>query len=81
MKMKRSLQVVYENGMFRPLEPVPFVERQRLIASISDEEIGNSLDAVLSAEQRWLQERGNQFANQWVALDGSRLVSHGTDAK
>jgi Family of unknown function (DUF5678) len=54
---------------------------QRLMVSISDDEIGDAADPAHSAEQRWLHERGNQFNGEWVALDGDRLVSHGTDAK
>ena len=53
---RRTLQVVYENGI-------------------------DSAEPTLSAEQRWLQEQGNRFTNEWVALDGGRLVSHGTDPK
>ena len=67
--------------MFRPLEPVPFAERQRLIVSISDEESSHAADPALSDGQRWLRERGDQFPDQWVALDGDRLVRHGTDAR
>lgn len=80
-KMKYTLQVIYENGTFRPLEPVPFFERQRLNVSISDEETADAGGPAPSIEQRWLQERGNQFADEWIALDGDRLVSHGPDAK
>ncbi len=32
-------------------------------------------------EQQWLREHGPEFAGQWVALDGSRLLSHGRDAR
>ena len=80
-EMKRTLQVIYENGTFRPLEPVPFFERQRLEVNVSDVETAGAGDPAPGIEQRWLQERGNQFVNEWVALDGDRLVSHGSDAK
>lgn len=30
--------------------------------------------------QRWLKEHAHEYAGQWVALDGERLIAHGTDA-
>ena len=33
-----------------------------------------------SREMRWLKEHRSEYAGQWVALDGDRLLSHGTDA-
>jgi hypothetical protein len=34
-----------------------------------------------SRENEWLREHGNQYAGQWVALDGARLLSHGSRLK
>ena len=34
-----------------------------------------------SRELRWLAEHRDEFAGQWVALDGDRLLSHGTNAQ
>jgi hypothetical protein len=34
-----------------------------------------------SREQKWLIEHGKEFAGQWVALDGDRLLSHGNNAQ
>ena len=79
--MKHRLQVVFENGMFRPLEPVPFVDQQHLTVTVSDDEIRGTADPVRSAEQHWLREQGNHYTGEWVALDGGRLLSHGLDAK
>lgn len=31
-------------------------------------------------EMKWLREHAREYANQWVALDGERLIAHGTDA-
>ena len=32
-------------------------------------------------ELRWLKEHAREYAGQWVALDGDRLIAHGPDAK
>ncbi len=34
--MTRSLQVVYENGMLRPLEPLSLKEHQQVTVTVSD---------------------------------------------
>jgi Family of unknown function (DUF5678) len=31
-------------------------------------------------EMKWLREHAREYANQWVALDGDRLIAHGVDA-
>jgi hypothetical protein len=30
---------------------------------------------------KWLSENREKYAGQWVALDGDRLISHGTNGK
>ena len=32
-------------------------------------------------EMRWISEHQNEYAGQWVALDGNRLLSHSTDGR
>ncbi|MGH9673461.1 MAG: DUF5678 domain-containing protein [Bryobacteraceae bacterium] len=34
-----------------------------------------------SREQAWLSHHRDEFAGQWVALDGDRLIAHGPDSK
>ncbi|MGH9802754.1 MAG: DUF5678 domain-containing protein [Blastocatellia bacterium] len=34
-----------------------------------------------SREMRWIKEHRKEYAGQWVALDGDRLLSHGMNAK
>jgi predicted DNA-binding antitoxin AbrB/MazE fold protein len=79
--VKRHIHVVFENGVLRPLEPVDFAERQELVMTVSEEEVPLNPKFDVSAELRWLKENGSQFLDQWVALDGDRLVSHGRNAK
>jgi len=33
-----------------------------------------------SKEMQWLVEHRHEYAGQWVALDGDKLLSHGADA-
>ncbi len=35
----------------------------------------------LSLELRWLKEHRHEYPEQWVALDGDRLVGHGPNAR
>ena len=30
-------------------------------------------------EMKWLSENNREYAGQWVALDGDRLIAHGTN--
>lgn len=36
--MKKSVEAMYENGVFRPLEPVDWPEHQRVQVSVPDED-------------------------------------------
>jgi predicted DNA-binding antitoxin AbrB/MazE fold protein len=36
--MKKSVEAVYENGVFRPLEPVDLPEHQRVQVTVSEED-------------------------------------------
>jgi len=44
-------------------------------------EIKNGIEADASKELRWLKEHRHEYMGQWVALDGDRLVAHGTNAR
>ncbi|HEY6329353.1 MAG TPA: DUF5678 domain-containing protein [Blastocatellia bacterium] len=39
--------------------------------------VGRSVD--LTNELRWIDEHRSEYAGQWVAVRGNRLVSHGMD--
>ena len=34
-----------------------------------------------SSELQWLKEHREEYVGQWVALDGDRLLAHGTNAR
>ncbi|MCP9496879.1 MAG: DUF5678 domain-containing protein [Pyrinomonadaceae bacterium MAG19_C2-C3] len=33
------------------------------------------------SERAWIEQHRAEYLNQWVALDGDRLLAHGTDAR
>jgi hypothetical protein len=38
-------------------------------------------DKNYALEYQWLRDHSTEYASQWVALDGDRLVSHGFDVR
>ena len=85
--MTRTFQAVFENGTLRPLEPVNFAEKQQLIVTVSDEGAVATVDlapraySTWSVEQKWIKDHASEYVDQWVVVEGDRLVSHGMDAK
>jgi hypothetical protein len=54
-------------GAKRPVEPIKFREP----IPVPDSE----------PNDRWLREHSHEYAGQWVALDGDRLIAHGAEAR
>jgi len=54
-----------------PTKTKPPVSASRKVASYNAREI----------EMQWIQEHGHDYPGQWVAVDGDRLIAHGSDAK
>src|SRR5262245_49173196 len=62
-------------------------EQNRLLAQLIAERDQQSREADRQAlqstqrkrEMRWLAEHEAEYAGQWVALEGDRLLSHGSD--
>lgn len=74
-----ELDVVFQNGVLRPVEPLSLSENQRLHATITD--VPATAFNPRTAEFQWLEQHRNEFRGQWVALEGSDLLSHGADAR
>jgi predicted DNA-binding antitoxin AbrB/MazE fold protein len=52
--MSRQLDVIYENGVFRPLEPVDVPEHQRMTIMISEVSMVPSQEELFDTEyERW----------------------------
>jgi predicted DNA-binding antitoxin AbrB/MazE fold protein len=76
--MVHRFEAVFENGVLRPLGPLPLKDHQRVTLTIADE---SPVENPRYAEQRWLREHGAEYEGQWLALDGDRLLSHGPQAR
>jgi hypothetical protein len=48
-----------------PLSPIAWIE--------------NYIDRT--RETQWISDHGHEYAGEWVALDGDRLLAHGPDPK
>ena len=86
--MVRQVEGVFEHGILRPLEPLALPEHQRVRLTIEERaspQNGNTSvqDPAQVNERReeflWLAYESGPYAGQWVALDGSRLIAHGTE--
>jgi len=74
-----TLQQILEEAMKLPPE-----DRLRLRAALDQLEAnGDAAHTYRNNEQEraWIEAHREQYLNQWVALDGDRLVAHGMDAK
>ena len=73
-----TLQRILEEAMKLPPE-----DRLRLRAALDMlEKNGESIAYKNNEQERaWIEAHRERYLNQWVALDGDRLVAHGADAK
>jgi predicted DNA-binding antitoxin AbrB/MazE fold protein len=83
-----QLDAVFEHGVLRPLGPLSLGESQRVRLTLDDQPLtqkGNLpvQNAAPINDRReeflWLANNSGPYADQWVALDGSRLIAHGTE--
>jgi predicted DNA-binding antitoxin AbrB/MazE fold protein len=78
--MTREVEAIYENGVLKPVEPLPLAEKQRVKVKVTDAAEAKELPNARRAEMAWIGENAHHYKGQWVALDGSQLVSHGHNA-
>lgn len=73
------------NLLDKLLNPAPVRKETAPIATENGEPSKKRLEPIQTPdrtrEMRWLKDHGRQYAGQWVALDGDRLIAHGADAK
>ena len=75
--MTKQVEAVFEQGVLRPLEPLPFAEKDHLFLTVSDRPNPSSDRAK---ERTWLDRHAMDYSGQWVALHEDALLSHGSDA-
>jgi len=79
--MTEQVEVVYEDGVLRPLNPLPFAEKQHLIVAVSGEVAPPASYNSRTREFEWLRLHSPAHAGRWVALDGDQLVGEGDSVK
>jgi hypothetical protein len=80
-------------SILNQIHQLPETEQARLRQLLEDKESSpakrkDGLDLRVPAisvpdsasEMRWLSQHQREYAGRWVALDGDRLIAHGTDA-
>ena len=87
-------QVTVEN-ILTQITQLPLSERARL-RLLMEQDLQNGKPAKASLDKRvppipappnsqaamkWLAEHAREYVGQWVALDGERLIAHGTDSQ
>lgn len=94
--MPTLIDAIYENGVLKPLvdaafrenhqykvildEPVMQGESQRNGAT-GEQQAGERPKRDFTLEVQWLSQHRHEYAGQYVALDGDRLVGHGTNGR
>ena len=76
------------NEVKQAIKTLPGEERKEIRNWLNEEEITarkkqNQLQADIGRYKktdRWLEKNREKYMNQWVCLDGDKLIAHGTDA-
>lgn len=89
--MQTEFDVVYENGMLKPLIALPLENHKRYRIRLNDEhELQGSQrppqddtqpDPQRTQEYAWLREHRAEYTGQYVALYGDQLIAHGQDGR
>jgi hypothetical protein len=81
----------FEN-LLNQIAPLPVEDKMRLIAALNDQirrstttsNGGQFVKPIPEPDpepnRRWMAAHKNEYAGQWVAIDGDRLIAHGKDA-
>ena len=86
--MVRQVEAIFECGVLRPLEPLSLSESQRVRLTLDGRPLPKNGNTPVPdhapindrrEELLWLANHSGPYADQWVALDGSRLIAHGTE--
>jgi len=78
--MTREVEAIYQDGVLKPVDPLPLVENQRVKVTVNDTVSAESPSAR-ARELAWLKANAHRYKGQYVALQDDQLVSHGVDGK
>jgi hypothetical protein len=70
--------------IIKSIAPLPAAEQERIRRWLEEKPTTNGAQAQANRSARslrWLQENGEKYSVQWVALNGDRLVASGRTAK
>ena len=82
--MQPNLEQVIE--IIRTLPPEDYdklravIDEQEQAKSGKDKKLQYRLERYKKA-QKWLDENGEKYMNQWVCLEGDQLIAHSADGK
>lgn len=63
----------------KKVEVLRYVERVE--AALEREQLPRTVSDRAAASLKWISEHRTEYAGQWVAMEGDRLVAHGPEAK
>lgn len=67
--------------LFVKARTLPLEEQQWLRDALDRELQPASTHTTHEREQEWIEQHRDEYQNQWVALDGDKLLAHGTNAR
>ena len=60
--MEKTVQAVYEDGVLRPLEPIPLEERQEVTVTISDQGYIPRDHPLLASPEEWAEAAADEIS-------------------
>jgi hypothetical protein len=64
--------------VLKPVEPVDLAEKQRVVVQIEVPALAPPPGAR-TEETKWIGQNAHLYKGEWVAVQGSELISHGHD--
>ncbi|HKA02084.1 MAG TPA: DUF5678 domain-containing protein, partial [Candidatus Solibacter sp.] len=77
--MVREVEAIFEDGVLKPVEPLPLAEKQRVRVTFDDAVEQPEPPNARLAEMRWIGENAHNYKGEYVAIQDSEMVSHGKD--
>lgn len=82
--MQTNLEQMIEGVRTLPFEDLEklgeVINEEKQAKRGKDERLRKELEDYAKAK-KWIAENGEKYLNQWVCLEGDRLVAHGTDGR